>query len=182
MPSLPLLNMSAPLPGRSLVPTPCPNSLLNSPSSLTPSSRSPASLLPPPPAACQDVPLPTNVPRLSCSTPLVLPASSPSVTMPSRLFPTSIHAHRHRSTAAPAKPGSLPSSDKDSSSTVQPSLPRPTRIIPLSLAADKANGRKKFSRERVVFLNKEFEGVPGGLPPWDHHQCVEEGPFYKGVT
>ena len=147
-PSLPPHNMSAPLPGRSLAPTPCPNSLLNSPSSRTLSSRSPVSLLPPPLAACQDVLLPTSVPQLSCSTPPVLPASSPSVTTPSRRSPTSTRVHRHLSTAAaPAKPGSLPSSVKDFSPTVQPSFSRPTRIIPAHSHED--YNRRDYSRSAV---------------------------------
>ena len=56
--------------------------------------------------------------------------------------------------------------------------------LPLSLSlstADKAYGRKKFSRERVCFLEVKIEGVPGGAPPWDCHQSIEEGLFYKRV-
>ena len=46
--------------------------------------------------------------------------------------------------------------------------------LSLSLVtADKANGRKKISRERVCFLKADFEGVPGGVPSWDHHQWIE---------
>ena len=38
-----------------------------------------------------------------------------------------------------------------------------------------------FQTERVRFLKQVFEGVPGGVPPRDHHHRKEEGLFYKRV-
>ena len=39
-----------------------------------------------------------------------------------------------------------------------------------------------FEAEKVVFLKKDFEGVPGGLLPWDHHQLKEEILLHKTVS
>ena len=33
----------------------------------------------------------------------------------------------------------------------------------------------------MTFFKPFFEGVPGGAPPWDHHQWIEGRTFYKTV-
>ena len=148
-PCPPPLSTSVPPSDRNLVSTPGHSSNLISPSTQVSFIRSPASLLPSPPLAVfPDVPLLTNAPPPSCSTPLVPPASSLLATTRFRPSHTSSRAPRRPMTrAAPARPASPPLSDKGSSSVTPAPVLRSSHIIPAHSHSD--YNRRDFSRSAV---------------------------------